>query len=152
MLFTTSSCEKQNIEEGDHTFSCYIDGQLFVPDGCETCVPYNDGLHFLIYDNFFSLTTYNKNHDTFYFNIMNWNLGKNNLSDSNGLISPDDPRNINHALIIKNGIKYLSKQGSGQVTFTVKTDTDVKGTFEFNLYNENNLNDVIHVTNGKFDD
>ena len=68
------------------------------------------------------------------------------------MFHPGDRGEINHAIVLKNGVKYLSKQGSGSVIFTVVTDTDSKGTFEFDVYNENNSNDNLHITNDQFDD
>lgn len=90
----------------------------------------------------------------FYINIINYKLGTFNLIDSNGYVDPQngDPRDINHAIVIKNGVKYLSRQGSRSVIFTVMTDRDSKGTFKFDVYNENNSNDILHITNGQFND
>ncbi|MBG6063613.1 hypothetical protein IWX83_003424 [Flavobacterium sp. CG_9.1] len=87
-----------------------------------------------------------------YFGIYNWKVGTFSLTDSDGVFHPGDMGEINHAIVLKNGVKYLSKQGSGSVIFTVGIDTDSKGTFEFDVYNENNSNDIIHITNGQFDD
>ena len=59
---------------------------------------------------------------------------------------------MNHAIIKINNKTYLSKDNSGSVTFTKVSDTNVEGTFEFTLYNENDDSDTIRVTNGKFND
>jgi len=153
LLFNNASCEKPIIEPptGDNTFYCYINGELFVPKSCVSCVPFYQGYSMLEYDNYFTSRAYDQKKYTVYFTIINWEVGTFNLQDSNGLMAPEDHNDINHAIIIKNGIKYLSKQGSGIVNFTVKTETDIKGTFEFTLYNEDNPNDMIQVTNGHFD-
>jgi hypothetical protein len=42
---------------------------------------------------------------------------------------------MNHASLSINGKIYISKQGSGSVTFIENSDDNIKGTFEFTLYN-----------------
>lgn len=154
MLCASVSCNKTDDEvvpTGDHTFSCYINGEFFVPKGSITSSPYHDGLSFLKYD-FFNATAKNSVKNAIvYFTIKDWAEGTFNLTTSNGLFQPSDPNDINHAIVGINGIKYLSKENSGTVTFTTVTETDVKGNFEFTLYNENDESDIIHITNGKFD-
>ena len=161
VLFTNASCTEPDppIPTGDHTFSCRINGELFIPkatgDAWST-LPTGDGLEFLKYNNDLSYSVKASNSEyRVYFNIINWKLGTFILADSNGLFgySQGDPGEINHAIVIKNGLKYLSKQGSGNITFTEVNDTDKnkKGTFKFTLYNEQNTNDVLEITNGQFD-
>jgi len=154
MLCASVSCnitDDEVVPTGDHTFSCYINGDFFVPKGSITSMPYNDGLSFLRYE-FFAATAKNQTKNAIvYFTITDWKEGTFNLTESNGLFPPSDPNNINHAIVGINGIKYLSKENSGIVTFTTVTETVVKGTFEFTLFNENDDSDVIHITNGNFD-
>ena len=160
LLFINASCTKPEppIPTGNHTFSCRINGNLFLPNkggGCGfSTLPCNgDGLDVIGSNNnlTLSITAFNSTANIVYFNIVNYKLGVFTLMDSNGLTrSEGDPRDINHAIAIKNGIKYLSKQGSGTVTFT-DLDKNAKGTFEFKLYNEKDSNDVITVTEGRFD-
>ena len=154
ILFVNASCTKdEEIPTGNRTFSCRINGELFIPKSDApllTVGPVGDGLSYLNYPLFFSATAYNPIY-TVYFNIVNWNLNTFNLVNSNGLIAPSDSHAINHVVVIKNGKKYLSKEGSGTVTFTEVTTTEVKGTFAFTLYNENDNSDVIRITEGKFD-
>lgn len=159
-LLTNASCTEPDppIPTGNHTFSCRINGKLFLPKAIISwsTSPTNsyDGLSYYVKPDYFNIQTGNNKYSMFYINIANWKLGTFNLIDSNGYVGPQngDPRDINHVIIIKNGVKYLSKQGFGNVIFTVVTDTDSKGTFEFTVYNENNSNDVLHITNGQFDD
>ncbi len=159
MLCTSVSCNKTDddvIPTGDNTFSCYIDGVFFVPKGSITSMPYDDGLSFLRNEYFeseyFRTEARNTNKNiVIYFSILDFNMDTFNLTESNGLFDPSDPNDINHAIVGVNGIKYLSKENSGAVTFTEVTDTNVNGTFEFTLYNENDDSDVIHITQGNFD-
>ena len=158
-LFTNASCTEPDppIPTGNHTFSCIINGKLFLPQatGGWSTSPSgaDDGLSYYITPDHFNIQTGNNEYSMFYINIANWKLGSFNLIDSNGYVGPQngDPRDINHVIIIKNGVKYLSKQCSGSIIFTGVTDADSKGTFEFALFNENNSNDVLQITAGQFD-
>ena len=84
-----------------------------------------------------------------FINIKDIDLNVINLNESDGSFYNYD---INHAIIRKNGVLYLSKENSGTITFTESSSDNVKGTFEFTLYNENDESDTIHVTDGHFDD
>ena len=156
-LFTNASCTGPDppIPTGNHTFSCRINGKLFLPNGSTdlSTAPFNDGLFFYRYnqDNDFAPIAYNSPTKVNFY-IKNFTLGTFSLDDSNGNIEYPYSDPIKQATVFYNGKKYLSKQGSGSVTFTIVTGTDSKGTFEFTLYNENNSNDVLHITNGQFDD
>jgi len=154
LLFTSVSCNKPDdevIPTGDHTLSCFINGDFFVPKGSITSMPYDDGLTLNRQESHFKALAKDFTKYLVYFTIKDWEEDTFNLTISNGLFPPSDPNDINHAIVRINGIKYLSKENSGTVTFTTVTETDVKGTFEFTLYNENDESDIIHITNGKFD-
>ena len=158
MLFTNASCTTPDppIPTGDHTFSCSINGELFLPQGTGggwSSLPTGDGLYFNKYNNdlSYSVSASNSKYRV-YFGIYNWKVGTFTLTDSDGVFHPGDTGEINHAIVLKNGVKYLSKQGSGTVTFIeLRDDGNKRGTFEFTVYNENNNNDVLHITNGQFD-
>ena len=159
LIFTNNSCKKPETPTGNNTFSCYIDGELFVPEGGSSIYtpgPISDGLSLYAYDEHFTAYARNSESIIVYFNIgADWGVGTFYLVNSNGLFRPSDPYDINHAIVEKNGIKYLSKEGSGNITIIESSYPEsggIKGTFEFTLYNENDDTDVIHVTNGKFDD
>ncbi len=66
-----------------------------------------------------------------------------------GLNSPDYP----HAFAVINDIKYLSYENSGLIDF-LKTDFDSKiysGTFSLKLKNENDQDDILEISEGRFD-
>jgi hypothetical protein len=154
LLLTSSSCEVNDIGTEDVRFSCYINGQLFTPKGSinlTSTSPNNDGVFFLVYDNFFNVKSYNSDY-FIHITIINQNTGEFDLKRSHGVYGLDDPNTINHAIIKINNKTYLSKDNSGSVTFTEVSDTNVEGTFEFTLYNENDETDIIKVTKGKFND
>jgi hypothetical protein len=154
LFLMSNSCEKpeQEIPTGDHTFSCFIDGELFVPKGNTSIstTPTNDGLSLYKHENYFQASARDYKKFRVMFNIIDWNIGLHDLSESNG-----DYYNhsINHAMGRRDGVWYLSKEDSGSINF-IEADIEgnTKGTFDFKLYNENDVNDVIHVTNGNFDD
>lgn len=154
VFLSSASCnpsDEQEIPTGDHSFYCYIDGELFVPRGNSniTTSPSSDGYTFYKWDNNTTVIAKDYRKYTVFFNTINRNIGIVNLSDSSGSLHD---YNNNHAIIRKNGVLYLSKENSGTITFTESSTDNVKGTFEFTLYNENDDNDTIQVTDGHFDD
>ncbi len=154
ILLSSVSCDgndQQEIPTGNHSFYCYIDGELFVPRGNPniTTTPSDDGLRISITDSFYQIEAHDYSKYVIFINIKDINSEIIHLNESTGSFYD---YNNNHAFIRKNGVKYLSKENSGTITFTENTQNDVKGTFEFTLYNENDDSDVIHVTNGHFDD
>lgn len=153
-VLSSSSCEKPDDQErptGDHTFSCYIDGELFVPKPNPniSTTPSDDGFTFYKWDDNTTATARDYVKYTVFFNTIDREIGTIDLGNSSGSFYT---YNINHAIVRKNGVLYLSKENSGTVTFTEITENNVIGTFEFTLYNENDDTDVIHVTDGRFDD
>ena len=157
-LLTNASCTEPEppIPTGDHTLSCRINGELFLPQGNGggwSTLPAGDGLNFNKYSNnlSYSVSASNLKKYRVHFGIYKFKVGTFTLTDSDGLFFPTGTGEINHAIVLKNGIKYLSKQGSGTVTFIESSDANRRGTFEFTVYNENNSNDVLRITNGQFD-
>ena len=151
LLVSVSACKKQKLPSGDHSFYCYIDGELFVPKGDPnfTTSPYDDGLRISITDNFYQIEANDYRKYTVFINIKDIHSSVINLSESSGSFLDFEK---NHAIVKKNGVKYLSKNNSGRIVLIENTGENVKGTFEFTLYNENDDSDVIHVTGGHFDD
>ena len=152
LVFSASACKKQKLPSGDHSFYCYIDGELFVPKGDPnfTTSPYDDdGYTFYKWEH--NTTVYARDYEKYvvFFNTLSRSLGKHYLEESSGSLLD---YSINHAIVVKNGTKYISKEGSGYIQYNESNDENVKGTFEFTLYNEDDDSDVIHVTGGHFDD
>lgn len=155
LAFLLANCQDRNsAESGDNTLSCDINGKLFVPKYLNaTSASSYKGLSINRANNGKDLEIYatNKTDNTdIYIYVKDFSLGSFELSDSNG-----SGTNINNsqATVIYNSKKYLSKSGnSGSLIITTLTSSDVKGTFFFKLFNENDPSDVIDITNGKFDD
>jgi hypothetical protein len=151
LLLTSSSCETNDIETGDESFSCYINGQLFIPKANVNLLgtlPHQNNLSFGK-DSSFLIRAANQDYGIF-FSIENFSLGEFNLSESDG---NNFNYQLSHIIIRTREDKtYLSKDNSGSVTFTEVSDTNVEGTFEFTLYNENDETDIIKITKGKFND
>lgn len=161
-IITFISCNKTEIiNPDDYDFSCYVDGKLIVPEegaSLTSSLPSGDALTFLVRENSSSnlpdayIVKATGRGAMVYFVITNWKEKKKfELEDSHGLYLADDRFTINHAIVITNGKKYISKKGSGYITLNINDKALKNGTFEFTLYNENNLNDKIKVTKGKFD-
>lgn len=153
LLLTSSSCETDDIiETGDKSFSCYINGQLFIPKANVNLLdtfPSRKKVVFSTMNSYFSVKATDSENYNIFFNIQEYDIGRFNFRQSVGNIYNN---NLNHAIINTNGKRYISKEGSGSVTFTEVSDTNVEGTFEFTLYNENDDSDTIRITNGKFND
>ena len=157
LLLTSVSCEKNNsIETGDHSFSCYINGKLFVPKGSTNLIstgPYDDGLSFMKYNDELDLAIEvdnSENRIVIYIKDFISNNDEFVLKTSNGVIYYPFNNPKTSTVLMLNNKKYLSKIGSGTVLFTEVSNTNIEGTFEFTLYNENDETDIVRVTNGKF--
>jgi len=153
VLITITSCQTDDIDTGEASFSCYINGELFTPKASTSIsvLPPGEKLVFNRDSYFFVKTTDHRDFRIF-FNIENFETGIFNLGVSDG---NSYEYQINHAIIIAyagGDKKYISKGNSGSITFTRVSDTNVEGTFEFTLYNENDVNDIIRITDGKFND
>lgn len=154
LLLMITSCETEDtIITGDMSFSCYINGELFTPKASTSIsvFPAGEKLTFNR-DSYFSVKATDHQDFRIFFNIENFDIGTFNLGVSDGNTYEYE---INHAVIFAyaNGDqKYVSKGNSGTITFTDVSDTNVEGTFEFTLYNENDENDVIIITDGRFND
>lgn len=152
LFLSSASCnsnDEQELPTGNHSFYCYIDDDLFIPKGNPniSTSPSNDGLRISITDNFYQIEANDYSNYVVFINIKEINSENINLNNSTGSFYDFD---INHAIIKKNGVKYLSKENSGSIIFTENSD-NVNGTFDFTLYNENNENDTMQITNGHFD-
>lgn len=153
VLLTVTSCETDDIDTRDTSFSCYINGELFIPKASTSIsvFPPGEKLIFGRDSNFSARATDHRDFKVF-FNIENFDVGTFNLGISDG---NSYEYQLNHAIIVAyagGDKKYVSKDNSGSITFTDVSDTNVKGTFEFTLYNEHDASDIIRITNGKFND
>lgn len=151
ILITSSSCETNDeVEFGENTFSCYINGEVFVPKPQTTIStsPLSKKLEFNR-GSYFSMSA--KDHDKYTIFIMIKNF-EDKISHPLKLNNHNGDNNYANIYTLINGEKYISKDNSGTVTFTNITDNNVEGTFKFTLYNENDNSDIIQITNGKFND
>ena len=158
LIFLTtlnSSCEEHNTNEstGNDTFSCYINGKLYVPSA-GTGIGGGDIRPFSwAYTNFDDSTnpylfTMGSGGDyTLSIRLINPNIGQNILNEE--LIDQFD---IEHSgMIVLNATNFYNTKNNlnnGYVNFTEFTKTKAIGTFECTLYGENGKE--LKVTNGKF--
>jgi hypothetical protein len=155
LLFSSSSCDSDDLKnrpEGDGTLSCLINGKLFFPKSSSnitSTLPTGNGLRILINERRYQFTAKDFQKYTISFNLVDVGNEIVNLEESSGSFHD---YSLNHALLRINSTIYISKQGSGSVTFIENSAENIKGTFEFTLYNEDDENDVIRVTDGRFDD
>ncbi|MDO5655919.1 MAG: hypothetical protein Q4G27_07245 [Flavobacteriaceae bacterium] len=154
-LFGILGCDNPVIEipTGDRTFSCYVNGDLFLPRGNSGGVmPVGDGISILLGDDFYNFLAKDYRNYTIYFKINNPQLGSFNLEESDGLLPGSDNRDITHAIVRKNGVIYISKPGSGTITLDEYSEENRKGSFEFIVYRQDNPTKKLIITEGKFDD
>ena len=153
VLFLTlffSSCLKKDtkIPTGNHSFSCYVDGELFLPKPYfDWYKPNSDGL--LISNSYSYITARANDHEKYLITF--------NVTDSTSNIAmlgetESDIYNTwtDFASLSTNGTVYFTKENSGFVEFTEYSDTNIIGIFEFTLYNKDDSTDIIHVTDGHF--
>jgi hypothetical protein len=155
LLLTSSSCDNDDIETGDHSFSCYINGQLFVPKGSTNLIstsPSNDGLSFKEFNNDLDLVIEVDNSNNKMVIYIKYYTSKNefSLQNSNGIINYPFNSPETSVVLMFNNKKYISKIGSGTIIFTEASEVNIEGTFGFVLYNVDDENDRIRVTKGKF--
>ena len=158
---------------GANTFGCLIDGKLYKPrcekpsvvfpdwamllEGSYSSIPYSNQIIIkdLKSDNYFEFIIHL--HEVKLFGVGNYQFG-----DSNGYSSIDGLNNnyINCILFDKNINEYkqfVSFVNSGSITIsnyivgTENTGTIISGTFSGQLRNINDYNDIIQITNGRFD-
>lgn len=149
-----NACNETQIEipTGNNTFSCYVNGRLFLPRGYSGGVmPGGDGISFLKGNGFYNVMAQDYREYTIYFNIKDPQVGTFNLEESDGLLPGSDTRDITHAIVSRNNHLYISKPGSGTITLEEYSDDNIVGTFEFTVYRQDNPSQTLRITNGNFD-
>ena len=155
LIFATtlnSSCEEQNTNEstGNDTFSCYINGNLYIPSagtgiGGGDIRPFN-WAYGNENDSYITIEATGKDW-TLFLNLLNPKKGKNILNQE--LSNSIDYYHSGMAVHNSNEF-YNTKdnQENGYINFTELSKTKSIGTFECTLYDENGKE--LKVTNGKF--
>jgi len=157
LLATTlnCNCEDNNTNDstGDDSFSCDMNGQLYIPSA-GTGIGGGDIRPFAwSYSNlddptvpyFFNLGGIGNYTVALY--LVNPSVGENILNEQ-----LDDTIDFTHSgMIVKNSNEFYNtrnNQNNGYVNFTEFSETKVVGTFECILYDEDG--NELRVTNGKF--
>lgn len=178
LLTTTCGCVKDRLEEdqlppitqtGKNTFGCVIDGQVLIPKdggGLNLSGISNRSKSFTAFfpsdnTNNLTITVYNardKAGGAIYIYIYDLNkVGTYTLRNSE--ISYGNPAQLaySHVSIIKpditdnNNFYYLSYENSGSINISRYDNDIISGTFSLKAVNENDSNDVIEITDGRFD-
>jgi len=174
LAFTLINCTKSDNQDqlppitqtGANTFGAIVDGRIFTPEDSFSTTPGNNkfkGLQVFVGDNFS-----NSNGDDKW-TILTGNFKRNPniyiptlISSSNNsfLINTSDGlknSDLSHPHIYTyfNNINnlYLSYENSGSIEFSRLDITNgiYSGTFSVKLKNKDNENDIIEITNGRFD-
>jgi hypothetical protein len=83
-------------------------------------------------------------------NIYPINTGDYTFGESNG--STENSFSIGKMMTsYLNGKKYLSIANTGKITITKSDQNIISGTFSCKLKNKDNPNDIIEITDGRFD-
>ncbi len=152
-------------QTGENTFGCLINGNVFIPKDKTGYTPPGGGRPrgINIYTGSYSSTS-----DYFVIRARNFNniylyiyREKDvpeesityNFSNSPGVGYSLEAPNYPHTFCLINGIKYLTFLNSGEITYS-KVNFNLglyAGTFSLKLKNENNPNDILEITQGRFD-
>jgi hypothetical protein len=174
---TLYNCEKNDIEDqlppitqnGANTFGAIIDGRVFVPKTSYTFTPGSSeriGLQVLRGENFIKsngddkwiikANNYKDTPETYIYiyiptlknNIKNHILGISDADENSKL-----PNAHIYTLIDLGNRQYRSFSESGNVTFSKIDITNgiYSGTFSVKLKNKDDENDIIEITDGRFD-
>jgi hypothetical protein len=154
-------------QTGANTFSCIINGQVLIPKNARGNLGGPGGPRKGLSAYYFQ----NKNFeidagnfrdaggDNIYININNLNaIGTYNFGLSSSqpatTFKPDYP----HCWVgisdkLDNEKRYLSNTNSGSVTITRLDNINkiISGTFELTVFNSNDFNEIIRITEGRFD-
>ena len=151
-------------QTGANTFGCVINGEVLIPkDGIG--VPQPKGINvYHFQNNSFVIDAANlkdNGGDSIYIYIYIYNLtstGTYNIGLSNGkgfsTFKPNYPHIFCYPFDGKNPvIPYLSNTNSGTINITRFDPINfiVSGTFSLTVFNKNDPNDVIEITDGRFD-
>ncbi|WP_017256998.1 DUF6252 family protein [Pedobacter arcticus] len=153
ILLLTTSCKKDDLpkatQEGKNIMAAMVNGKVWVKTACWSCIGGGGGINALYENGLFRVSgqQFNNKSDNTVIVILikNLKLGENSI---NGItISPEfnDYGNNNYF--------KTNSSSTGMVNIT-KIDTVrkiISGTFSFKAENEDDPNDIITVTDGRFD-
>jgi len=164
ILGIISSCTKSDdhdqlppiTQTGANTFGCVIDGKVFIPKDHLGYTPPGGGtpkgISVLRGASYFSITASNYVYVYIYIYIPKHlpEATTYTFKISDGEIASGD---YPHCLGIINSRNYLSYENSGTITFTKIDETQgiIAGTFTLKMKNKNDKNDIIEISEGRFD-
>jgi len=149
-------------QTGANTFGCIINGKVLIPkDGIGVPQPKGISVKYRGNKNFIIDVANLKdiNGDRIYLYVNNLtSTGAYSFGLSNGENDLTFEPNFPHCWVrtfntTNGGIRYFSNTNTGTITIT-RFDEDnhiVSGTFKITVFNENNPNETIEITEGRFD-
>lgn len=164
-LLTSSSCKKEDdltkpTQEGKNTFSCKINGQVYIPNGggllspvkaiSASVVRKNNGTNEL---SIFTTKSESELLEKIYINIGDISTtGTYNMGIDNTKYCEYYKRiSTSTTLDEKQYSTRNNNNGSVNITRYDLTNGIVSGTFSFKATNDKNVNDIVTVTDGRFD-
>lgn len=147
-------------QTGKNTFGCLINGKVFIPKDKTGYYPPGGGRPRGIsigigIPDYFTIISRNYLDTYIYIYIPSDTPIKQTYTFkiSSGLPSGLDSPSYPHAYIVYKGIKYLTYENSSSITFTTASQNSgiYAGTFNLKLKNKDNPNDIVEITEGRFD-
>lgn len=149
-------------QTGANTFGCIINGKVLIPkDGIGVPQPKGINVYYFQNKNFVidAANLKDTNGDRIYLYVNNltstgaYSFGLSN-GESTSTFEPDFPhcwaRTFDTSI---GGFRYFSNTSSGTITITRFDENNhiVSGTFKTTVFNEDNPNQTIEITEGRFD-
>lgn len=153
ILLLTISCKKDDLpkatQEGKNIMAAKVNGKTWVKTACWSCIGAGGGLNVSYENGFLNLRgqQFKNKSDNSVIGILisNLKLGENSLDGINLTIEFND---------YGNSLYYKTNSKSIGVINVTKIDNGSKiisGTFSFKAQNESDPNDIINITDGRFD-
>lgn len=162
-IFIFLSCERGPgltpiTQEGKNTFSCKINGKVWIPDGrsslAVTVKPIVGGFYYdyVSHENFgtIQINTHHKSGDDLSIYLKTNYVGLHHLNENTDF-KDFSPENYGFFFFAQRDAYITSEQNTGSVLIT-KADTltgIISGTFEFTA--GNSKGETVRITDGRFD-
>lgn len=149
----TISCKKDDLpaatQEGKNIMAAKVNGKVWKATACFSCTGGGSGLNVSYEQSFINIGGEQKNENTIYI-LINFKASKTGKYIIKGSYGFDS----DFIRLFINNVKYKTSMNMVGDVIITKIDTSNKilsGTFSFKAENENDPNDVITVTDGRFD-
>lgn len=159
VLSFTISCKKDDLpkatQSGSNNVAAKINGKVWQRKGCFGCIGGGSGISIVYNSSGLSIVAeQNDESQNITINLLLLNISENTkvqLRDSNGNPSTNSVAKIHDYNSNKFYATTATSVGVVNITKLDIGNKIISGTFEFKAENENDPNDVIAITDGRFD-